>query len=140
MTEINWDEITDKTSMFTLEGQTIRGKCVSVYDGDTIKCVFPIPNTSDNRLYKWNCRLGRVDTPELRTKNKKEKEFGKKVRDNLRSQILNKIVELKCGEFDKYGRLLVEVVYDGKNMNDWLIENEYAKPYDGGKKSTWIFD
>lgn len=140
MTEINWDEITDKTSMFTLEGQTIRGKCVSVYDGDTIKCVFPIPNTSDNRLYKWNCRLGRVDTPELRTKNQKEKEFGKKVRDNLRSQILNKIVELKCGEFDKYGRLLVEVVYDGKNMNDWLIENEYAKPYDGGKKSTWIFD
>lgn len=140
MTEINWDEITDKTNMFTLEGQTIRGKCVSVYDGDTIKCVFPIPNTSDNRLYKWNCRLGRVDTPELRTKNQKEKEFGKKVRDNLRSQILNKIVELKCGEFDKYGRLLVEVVYDGKNMNDWLIENEYAKPYDGGKKSTWIFD
>lgn len=140
MAEINWDEITDKTNMFTLEGQTIRGKCVSVYDGDTIKCVFPIPNTSDNQLYKWNCRLGRVDTPELRTKNLKEKEFGKKVRDNLRSEILNKIVELKCGEFDKYGRLLVEVLYDGKNMNDWLIENGYAKPYNGGKKSQWIFD
>ena len=140
MAEINWDNITDKTDMFTLEGETIKGKCVSVYDGDTIKCVFPIPNTNDNRVYKWNCRLGRVDTPELRTKNQKEKEFGKKVRDNLREQILNKIVELKCGEFDKYGRLLVEVIYDGKNINDWLIENGFAKKYDGGKKSEWKFD
>ena len=138
--DINWDEITDKTNMFTLEGETIRGKCVSVYDGDTIKCVFSIPNTINNQLYKWNCRLSRVDTPELRTKNIKEKEFGKKVRDKLREQILNKVIELKCGEFDKYGRLLVEIFYDNKNINDWLIENGFAKQYDGGKKSIWEFD
>ena len=137
MTEINWDEITDKTNMFTLEGQTIRGKCVSVYDGDTIKCVFPIPNTSDNRLYKWNCRLGRVDTPELRTKNQKEKEFGKKVRDNLRSQILNKIVELKCGEFDKYGRLLVNIKLDNEDMSELLISEGLAFKYDGGTRQNW---
>ena len=137
MAKINWDEINDKTNMFSLEGKTVQGKCVSVYDGDTIKCVFSIPNTSDNKLYKWNCRLVRVDTPEIRTKNLKEKAFGKKVRDLLREQILNKIVDLKCGDFDKYGRLLVEVLYDGKNMNDWLIENEFAKKYDGGKKSKW---
>lgn len=140
MTEINWDDITDKTNLFSLEGETLRGKCVSVYDGDTIKCVFPIPNTLDKKLYKWNCRLVRVDTPEIRTKNLKEKEFGKKVRDQLREQILNKIVDLQCGEFDKYGRLLVEVLYDGKNMNDWLIENGYAKKYDGGKKSKWYLE
>ena len=27
-----------------------------------------------------------------------------------------------------------------QNINNWLIENGYAKPYDGGKKSKWFVD
>ena len=48
-------------------------KVVSVYDGDTIKVVFPIIGSGSMKLYKWNCRINGVDTPELRTKNNLER-------------------------------------------------------------------
>ena len=36
---INWDEINDAPE-FSLEGKQVEAKVISVYDGDTIKCVF----------------------------------------------------------------------------------------------------
>ena len=136
--DINWTEISD-APMFSLEGSKIKAKVVSVYDGDTIKCVFPLGDSK--KLYKWNCRLSGVDTPELRTRHKKEKEMGYKVRDDLREKILNKVVTLNCGSFDKYGRLLVEVADyckdDNCTINEWLVNSKYAFKYDGGKKNSW---
>jgi micrococcal nuclease len=131
---LDLEQITD-APMFSFEGQTIQAKVVSVYDGDTVKVVFPLGNT----LYKWNCRLTGVDTPELRTRCKKEKTFGYQVRDYLRDKILNKVVNIKCGDFDKYGRLLVEIICNGEEctVNKWLIDNNYAFAYDGGTKQKW---
>ena len=102
---IDWDKIDNSINLFTFYGETKLAKCVDVYDGDTIKVVFPL----ENKLYKWNCRLSGIDTPELRTKNKKEKELGYIVRDKLREKIFNKIIHVKCDKFDKYGRLLIEI-------------------------------
>ena len=45
----------------------------------------------------------------MRTKNIKEKELATEVRDFLRDLILDKIVKIKCGDFDKYGRLLAHI-------------------------------
>ena len=89
--------------------------------------------------YKWNCRLTGIDTPEIRTRCKEEKEYGYKVRDYLREKILNKVVILKCGDFDKYGRLLTEIMCIGEecSVNQWLIQNDYAFSYDGGTKKSW---
>ena len=137
---INWDNIDKKTKIFTFEGRTCVGKVVDVYDGDTVKIVFPLSDKEPERLYKWNCRLINVDTPEIRTKNLKEKAYAKEVRNHLRNKILNKIVSVNCKDFDKYGRLLVEILYENENINTWLIENNYAKKYDGGKKSKWFVD
>jgi len=143
---IDWNNVTKKTKMFSFEGRECLGKVVDVYDGDTVKIVFPLSDKEPERLYKWNCRLINVDTPELRTKNLKEKEFGKKVRDFLREKILHKVVNVKCLDFDKYGRLLVEIFTieneDIKEecINNWLIENGYAKKYDGGTKSKWFVE
>ena len=153
---INWSKADDKIKKFNFIGQQKKGKVVSVYDGDTIKIVFPIYNNS-TKLYKWTCRLSYIDTPEIRTKNLKEKELGIKARDVLRDKILNKMVIIKCGDFDKYGRLLVEVFIQDKedsifnifkkcfnyktndlySINNWLLENNYAKNYNGGKKESW---
>lgn len=105
----------------------------------------------ENKFYKWNCRLTGIDTPELRTRNKKEKKLRYIVRDKLREKILNKVICYKCGEFDKYGRLLVELfliesdnlkqtggrLNYKKSINNWLVENKYAFRYDGGKKLCW---
>lgn len=121
--------------MLSFEGKKIKAKVVSVYDGDTIKVIFPLKDT----FYKWNCRLTGIDTPELRTRNINEKNYGYEVRDILREKILNKIVYLECGDFDKYGRLLTEVFLNDNNIsvNEWLIENKYAFAYDGGTKQCW---
>jgi micrococcal nuclease len=132
---MDWASVTNRnTPDFSFDGDTIVAKVLSVYDGDTIKVAFPL----EGKMFRWNCRLSGVDTPELRTKNLKEKEFGYEVRDALREKILDRMVTLKCGEFDKYGRLLVEVIIDDESVNTWLISNNYAFAYDGGTKRVWF--
>ena len=141
MENIDWNLYTNNTSEFSLNGEKILGKCVNVYDGDTVKIVLNL--RINDKLYKWNCRIARVDTPEIRTRNKQEKEMGYIVRDKLREKILDKIIMVKCLDFDKYGRLLVEI-YEIKeddtkcNISDWLIDNNYAYVYNGGTKKSWF--
>ena len=137
---VDWSNATNKTKIFNFEERVCQGKVVDVYDGDTVKIVFPLTDKEPERLYRWNCRLINVDTPEIRTRNLKEKEYGKQVRDRLREKILNNIVDVHCKDFDKYGRLLVEIFYEIVSINKWLIENNYAKVYDGGKKSKWFVE
>ena len=139
----DWNKATKKTQIFSFEGRKCMGKVVDVYDGDTVKIVFPLSELEPERLYRWNCRLINIDTPEIRTKNLKEKVFGKEVRDHLRKKILDKLVYVSCMDFDKYGRLLVEIFEDEQyieSINNWLIVNDYAKKYDGGTKTKWFVD
>jgi hypothetical protein len=56
-----------------------------------------------------------VDTPEIRTRNLKEKVFGKSVRDKLRVKILNSLVKVRCEDFDKYGRPLA-IIYKNRGI------------------------
>ena len=136
MSVVDWSTVDESVREFSFENQKIVAKVVSVYDGDTIKVVFPLHDT----LYKWNCRLTGVDTPEIRTRCDTEKKYGYKVRDSLREKILDKMVTLKCGDFDKYGRLLIEIDCDdesGCTVNQWLIDNDFAFAYDGGTKKSW---
>ena len=131
--EFDWSNVNNKVELFSLEGQEHLAKVVDVYDGDTIKCVFPIHNT----LYRWNCRLSGVDTPEIRTRCGIEKKYGYKVRDCLRDKILNKMVYVQCNEFDKYGRLLGVMFItkdDTESVNDTMVKNNYAYEYHGGTK------
>ena len=121
-----------------MKGKLIEGKVISVYDGDTVKALFPLNGV----MYKWNCRLIGVDTPEIRTRNKLEKEYGYYVRDELRNKILDNIVMFECSDLDKYGRLLVRIICNyGEEeeyyIDEWLINNGYAFSYDGGTKSCW---
>ena len=130
---LNWDEVNSDTEELSFENQVITGKVVSVYDGDTVKCVFPL----NNKFYKWNCRINGIDTPEIRTRSKLEKEMGFKARDFLREKILKKMVEIHCGEFDKYGRLLVNIKLDNQDMSELLINEGLAFKYDGGTRQNW---
>ena len=131
---MDWNSITD-APLFSkcVDNKVVEAKIVSVYDGDTVKAVFPLNGT----LYKWNCRLTGIDTPEIRTSDKLQKKFGYEVRDFLRNKILNKVVTLKCQDLDKYGRLLAEIHIDDLNINQWLIDSGYAFAYDGGTKESW---
>lgn len=130
------------TDHMSLENNVYDAKIVHIYDGDSMHVVFK----EFGSFYRWTCRIIGVDTPELRTRNEHEKALGYKVRDILREKLLNKIVKIVCGKFDKYGRLLIDVYIPDtmKNeetetgmLSEWLIDNKYAYEYDGGTKQIW---
>ena len=149
MVEMNNEELDilksktkENTEYMSMENNTYQAKIVYIYDGDTMHVVFK----EFGKYFRWNCRISGVDTPELRTKNLREKEMGYKVRDELRKLFMDKIVKIKCGEFDKYGRLLIDVYVPDdirsenkteQMLSEWLIENKYAYAYDGGTKQSW---
>lgn len=132
------------TPLLSLSGKHYHAKVVYIYDGDTMHVVFK----EFGQLFRWNCRIMNVDTPEIRTKNLKEKELGYVVRDRLREMFQDKIVLIETYNFDKYGRLLIDVLFhedDDKNkplikLSDWLIENNFAYQYGGGTKSSQFKD
>jgi endonuclease YncB( thermonuclease family) len=81
-----------------------------------------------------------VDTPESRTTNKEEKPRGllskKKLAEKLPVGSWQKINTLRAdSNDDKFGRILGEfLLEDGTNVNQWLIENNYAVLYQGENK------
>lgn len=132
----------DNTNFMSLKGERFQAKIVHIYDGDTMHVVFYVFGD----YYKWNCRILGVDTPEIRTKNMNEKSLAIHVRDILREHLLDQTVNIICDEFDKYGRLLIDVEMPEKfsqgdsqfiYLSDWLINNKYAYPYEGGTKRNW---
>ena len=149
---------------FTLEGTQMWGKVVHIYDGDTVHIVFII----NNCYSKFVCRMAHIDTPEMAPKNiadmnerNKEKESAIKARNYLFERVTDmkitsevtkknldilceksqKLIWVKCFEFDKYGRLLVELYHNDKStisINTDMIDNNFALPYEG--KTKEIFD
>lgn len=132
----------DEIKFFSFEGQTLNAKVSNVYDADTIHVIIEI---LDNRFYKFKVRLNRIDSPEikpLKTCNYRDLNINcaKKCKLILSDIILGKIVEVKCNEYDKYGRILADVYYKGVNINDLLIDNKLVKSYLGNKKTEWTID
>jgi len=133
MQSVTLESTTSSVPFFTLKGHKCRAKVVHVYDGDTIHLVFDFLG----KTFKWHTRIAHVDTPELKTKNVEEKKMGYEVRDKLRELIDNKLVDIVCLDFDKYGRVLAEITYNGERIDEWLIKNGYAKSYEGKTKEAW---
>jgi len=102
-------------------------KVVKIYDGDTI--TVDIDLGFGIVLRNQMLRLYGVDTPELRGE---EKVLGYKVRDEVRKMIAKgyvitiKTIKDKKG---KYGRWIVVVFIDGKNLNKHLIKSGYGQEY-----------
>ena len=109
------------------------GKVIKVYDGDTITIASVLPNTTEP-IYRFSIRLNGIDTPEIRGKTEEEKELAIQVRDVLAEKIYGKMVELRNVGNEKYGRVLAEIYLDGENINQWLVDENFAVAYDGGKK------
>lgn len=114
-----------------------KGRVIKVYDGDTITVASRVPKLKTNKIYKFNIRLNRIDTPEIRTNNNMEKEYGIRIRDLLSEKIMNKMVNIKVIKTDKYGRILAEISYKKDNISDWLLNNQYAIYYDGKAKISF---
>jgi len=110
-----------------------KGKVIKVYDGDTITVATKLPYRT-SPLYKFSIRLAGIDCPEIRSKDKFESNLAKYARDKLKNIILGKEVVLDIKGMDKYGRCLAIVMHSGVSVNQWLIKNNLAVPYDGKTK------
>ena len=116
-------------------------KIKKVLDGDTIDVIidlgFDLAKTE-------RVRIAGVDTPEKRTRNLEEKALGLDATNWLKGKLEETIkgdeeliirTELKGG-VGKYGRLLgwLYVGDDEFSLNEQMITEGYAWPYDGGTK------
>jgi len=153
----------DDVPEFSLNETKTYGKIVDVYDGDTCKIIL----LNNNTFMRFNCRLKFLDTPEMKpAKSKPNRELEIKNAIRCRNRLMQlttdceceldtqytkpqikklmklntKIIRINCHEFDKYGRLLVEIEFDDKKtVNNMLIEENFAKAYDGGTKDVFMY-
>jgi micrococcal nuclease len=113
---------------------TYTASVLKVIDGDTIEVDFDLG--FGVWLRNQRIRLDGIDTPESRTADKEEKVRGLISKEKLK-EILGKDIRIttKIDPNEKYGRILGVLVNDkGVNVNQWLIDNNYAVKYSGENK------
>jgi len=116
--------------------QISKCKVIKVYDGDTVTVAAFLKG--QKQCYRFSVRLRGIDSPEIKSHNPVEKLAAINSRDKLSERILNKIIYLENIGTEKYGRLLADVMFKGENMNKWMLDNNLAVEYDGGKKVAFI--
>lgn len=97
----------------------------AIYDADTIHVLI---DHGFKVFTERTIRLARINAPELRGK---EREAGLVARDVVREMILNKevILHTQKDTTGSYARYLAEVFIGGIKLNDYLLDNGYAKLY-----------
>ena len=157
-------DATDKIPAFTLAGTNRPAKVVSCYDGDTFEAAMIL----GDKVWKFDCRMSGYDSPEikpLKSIANRDAEKAAAIRaktallsfvcdgvDNSRSytnkeldELVSrnkKIIELRCKQFDKYGRILVYVAIPesptAETVNSWMVKNNYGYEYTGGTKKVYV--
>lgn len=108
------------------------------YDADTI--TFEIPLVHPLLGKNISIRVNGVDTPEIRTKNKCEKEKARSAKKLVQNLFKNaKKIDLVNVKRGKYFRILADVIVDGKSLSFYILKNGLGVNYDGGakKKVDW---
>lgn len=110
-----------------------------VIDGDTVAFradFMPAPLKPELSI-----RVLGVDTPEKapRAACDKEAKAAAAASEFTKQAVKNaKTTQIELKSHDKYGgRVLGDVILDGKRLSDMLIENGHARPYKGDKKESW---
>lgn len=109
--------------VFTLGifGETIRGLCISVADGDTITIMADENGGRENK--KMKIRLYAIDSPEGK------QEFGLEAKKFVEKMVLNKRVEIDYKDTDQYGRIVGILNYEQYSINEELLKNGLAWHY-----------
>ena len=111
----------------------VAGKVIKVYDGDTITVASKIPGTA-LPIYRFRVRLAGIDSAEIKGNTEEEKRAAIEARDALHKLIFGKMIVLRNVGTEKYGRILADIYIENLHINQWMLDNNYAVPYDGGKK------
>jgi micrococcal nuclease len=97
-----------------------------VYDGDTITCT--INCGFGIALEKQKLRLSNINAPEMRGDSRQK---GVESRNALSKMILHQNIKIQTSrdKKGKYGRYLAIVFINNVNVNEWLVDNGFAKLY-----------
>jgi endonuclease YncB( thermonuclease family) len=103
----------DDIKCFSFKGKTFLGLPTNVYDGDTLSIIFIL----NNNFIKYKCRCLGYDTPEMKPllsnpNRDQEKRLAISAKERfieLLSKSPDGIIKIECFEFDKYGRILVNI-------------------------------
>jgi endonuclease YncB( thermonuclease family) len=114
-------------------------KVIRAVDGDTVEIqVDFLPSELGDKLY---VRVWGIDTPEkgFRAQSEHEKQLGSKASEFTKNAIANaKEIKINLIMWDKFGgRVLGDVLIDGKSLRQLLLDNGYAREYYGDKKQSW---
>jgi len=123
----------------TAHAEVYDWKITRVIDGDTVEVEATfLPKPLKPVL---SIRVLGIDTPEKGSRSKCSKEAAlgneaSKFTKHMVSESKKQQVSIKT--WDKYGgRVLGDVLLDGKSLSDELIKQGLARPYFGGAKSSW---
>jgi endonuclease YncB( thermonuclease family) len=110
-----------------------------VIDGDTV--AFQAPFLPDPLKKELSVRVYGVDTPEkgFRAKCPQEAQRGEMASAFTKQQVAQaKKRQIVLMDWDKYGgRVLGDVLLDGKSLRMMLIQNGFAREYYGEAKTSW---
>ena len=110
-----------------------------IYDGDTffIECLPTFKCTDD----KLGIRLLDVDTPEIKGRCPEEIKLAQQAKQLtvsiLRSAESIHILPNDERLYDRYGRLLANIIIDQQYLSDQLINAGLGREYSGGYRHSW---
>lgn len=129
-----------------LDGLGFYAICLRAKDGDTLQICYLRDRAVPIQL---TCRLAGLDTPEMKPRlsepnRDKIKALALDAMNFVQARVLNQIIWVQCGPYDKYGRPLVWISYYHLGtwvcLNQELLDRGLAKPYLGGKKPVWKWE
>ena len=106
----------------TLQAEEIRGKVVSIADGDTITVL-------DSQKVQHKIRLEGIDAPE------KGQAFGTKAKEKMSELVGEKDVVVTWEKKDRYGRILGDVHLGDRHINLEMVQDGLAWHYKQYSKS-----
>jgi len=148
--------------LFTLNGLITYAKLLSNYDGDTADILFfynnNIPMHLKARFYGYDCSEMKppLNDPDRDEKKRKAIEAKKRLWFLCTNQAEDDkphktLIQIQCGDYDKYGRLLITAFPETFNINDekyknnlfdysinkQMIDEGHGYPYYGGTKKNF---
>ena len=113
---------------------------VKVVDGDTVDILIDL---GFSLTKKERCRVAGIDTPECRTRNKVEKQYGKAAALFMTGMLESATnLRVRTEKDGKYGRMLGWFYCDEyqESLNERMISEGFAWGYDGGTKKDFDRD
>lgn len=111
---------------------TYHAYVTNVVDGDTVDAVVHLGFMVTTMI---RFRLNGVDTKEMNSVDENERLLARQAKEFVTEKLKNQWITLQSYKTDKYGRWLADIYLDGTtSINQLLLENNLAVPYDGRKR------